>query len=90
MLFAVFGLAALVAIGGRYGRRQAGIERKYQARERVTQAEVEQNSVQESRGYSDPDATLIPLWPLAIVLIVVALVASYMLWKRGLSHPPEP
>jgi hypothetical protein len=87
MLFAIFGLAALLAIGGKYGRRQAGIERKYQARERVDQTGAAQPVDHAEHDYASPDDPLIPLWPIALVLLVVAAAAGWMLWRRD-SRPP--
>jgi hypothetical protein len=76
LLFSVVGLLALVLIGGQYGRRQARLDRQYQARERVMEDAVGDPS---RRGYSTPEATLVPLWPLAVVLGGVAVVATAML-----------
>src|SRR5688572_19157293 len=82
LIFSLMALGALVAIGGKYGRRQSAIERQYQARERIAQqraaannsADAERNEVQESppRDFASPGDTLIPLWPLAALLIVIA------------------
>jgi hypothetical protein len=96
MIFSLMALGALMAIGGKYGRRQSTIERQYQARERIAHqqaasnnsASAERNTVQESlpRGYASPGDPLIPLWPLAALLVAVALIALVMLC-RGRGRP---
>ena len=95
MLFSLMALGALAAIGGKYGRRQAVIERQYQARTRVAEQKVNANNpagdirIDEqgtSRAFATPGDTLIPLWPLAAVLILVALFAGVMLF-RGRGRP---
>ena len=78
LLFSVVGLGAMAAIHVKYGRRQANLERQYQARERVQDdATVDPDR----RDYSTPEATLIPIWPLAVVLGGVAAVAAAMLLR---------
>jgi hypothetical protein len=96
LMFSLMALGALVAIGGKYGRRQSAIERQYQARERVAErqvaghdsAQAERNEFQQAspRDFASPDDTLIPLWPLASLLGVVALFAAFMLF-RGRGRP---
>ena len=91
LLFSLMGLGALGAIHGKYERRQAGIERQYQARDRVARgvavAQPESPSVDpgsESTGprpYSMPGETLIPLWPLAVVIGAVAVFSAIMLLR---------
>jgi hypothetical protein len=94
LMFSVMALGALMAIGGKYGRRQSAVERQYQARERIAQqqaagnnsAAAERNDSQKSppRHFASPGDTLIPLWPLAALLLVVALFALVMLFQgRG-------
>lgn len=79
-------LAALVSIGPKYGGRQARLERQYQARERIA-AENGEESIgqtdeqQKRRDFASPDATLIPLWPLAVVLSLVMILSLVMLLK---------
>ena len=59
-IFTAVGGSALLGTGGKFGDRQSGIERKYQARqwvhERVHQQEQEQGQEQE-RGEESQDAT---------------------------------
>lgn len=100
MLFALMALGAIVAIGGKYGRRQAGIERQFQARQRFVEQQVAGNNpaaasrttAQEDRSpprdYSQPGETLVPLWPLAAVLVSVALFAAGMLWRGHRQAAP--
>jgi type VI protein secretion system component VasF len=95
MMFSLMALGALVAIGGKYGRRQAAIERQFQARTRVAeQLASENNSTAETRiaeqtpprDFATPGETLIPLWPLAAVLVLIVVFALIML-VRGQRRP---
>jgi hypothetical protein len=96
VIFSLMALGALAAIGGKYGRRQAVIERQYQVRTRVAEqqasanrsaADTRTNKQTPSRDFAAPGDTLIPLWPLAIVLVLVALFAGGMLVRgRGLRR----
>jgi hypothetical protein len=89
MMFSLMALGALLAIGGKYGRRQSAIERQYQARERVAHEQAAANNSapaeqldaqdEQRREFASPGDTLIPLWPLAALLIAVALFATVML-----------
>jgi hypothetical protein len=96
LIFSLMALGALMAIGGKYGRRQSAIERQYQARERIAErpvagnnsADAERNELQQAspRNFASPDNTLIPLWPLAVLLVTVALFALVILY-RGREGP---
>lgn len=86
LVFSLMGIGALAAIGGKYGRRQAGIERQYQARERVAEAGPEGAAHTAPRPYATPGETLIPLWPLAVVLGIVAIFATTMLVRGRLKE----
>lgn len=83
-LFTAVGLVALVATGGKYGHRQAGLERKAQARMAVSQGmEVSEDAagrkiVQGMPEYSEPGQTKIPLAPLGITLGLLFLVCLVM------------
>jgi hypothetical protein len=90
LVFAVMGLIALFAIHGKYGRRQANIERNYQARERVAEKVAGENNLTEPdrmdslevrRDFASPDNQLVPLWPLAVLLTLVAVLAATMLYR---------
>lgn len=87
------GLVALFAMHGKYSRRQANIERNYQARTRVAEkVAAENNSAEPDRmdklevrqEFSTPDQNLVPLWPLAVLLGSAAIVASAMLYRAHL------
>jgi hypothetical protein len=97
-MFSFMALGALLAIGGKYGRRQATIERQFQARTRIAEERAAENNLAKDtrtnqrtdrRGFATPDDTLIPLWPLASLLILVALFAGIMLVRgnRGRGRP---
>jgi hypothetical protein len=79
LLFSLIGIGAIVAIGGQYGKRQARLERQYQARERIAEDAVGDMA---RREYSTADDTLIPLWPLAVALGGVAVAAGAMLVRE--------
>jgi hypothetical protein len=96
LLFSLMALGALLAIGGKYGRRQAALERQYQARTRSAEQQAGANNSSvgtrlegqiPAHDFASPSDTLIPLWPLAVVLLVVALFAVIMLVRgRGLRR----
>lgn len=96
LAFSLTGIGALAAISGKYGQRQARLERKYQARERVAAGGAEnaahggaENAAQTSpRPYATAGDTLIPLWPLAVVLGAVASLATAMLVRGRLKEAP--
>jgi hypothetical protein len=90
LIFALMGLVALAAMSGKYSRRQANIERNYQARTRVAeQVAAENNSTEPDRmdhlevrrEFATPDENLVPLWPLAVLLGLAAVVAGAMLYR---------
>jgi hypothetical protein len=91
LLFSLVGLLALVAMSPKYGRRQANIERQYQARERVAEKITAENNSDVAARIDDLDAgrpyvvttgeKLIPIWPLAVLLALVSFVAAAMLWR---------
>ena len=84
LLFAVVSLAALAALSGKYGRRQAIIERKYQARQHV--AGQDANASQPSTPtYSTADDPLIVVWPLAAFFGGMACVSLVMLARSRLA-----
>ena len=78
-LFSLVGLVALAAISGQYGKRQARLERQYQARERLAEDAV---ADPERRAYSSPADTLVPVWPLAAGLGAVVVFAAVMLGRE--------
>ncbi len=84
LLFSVVGLIALGGISGQYGRRQARLERQYQARERIAEGEVGDRADRDParRDYATPQHTLIPIWPLAALLAGVIVLAAVMLRRE--------
>lgn len=97
LLFTAVGLAALLATGGRFGRRQASIENKYQARSAIASGRLERDpeggparTVGEPLEYSTPQRTMIPLWPLEILLGVVAATSLGMLLRERASPSVSP
>jgi hypothetical protein len=83
LAFSLMAILALAAMSGKYGRRQAVLERQYQARERVAAGETGAAAVAdaERRAYAKPGDMLIPLWPLAVLMAVVAGVSGMMLYR---------
>jgi hypothetical protein len=103
LAFSVMGLLALAVIGfsGKYGKRQAGIERQYQGRERVAEKLAAENNPPQSeriddrqapRPFATPGDNLITLWPLAALLGLVAVVSTVMLLRvsRAVPGPEKP
>ena len=96
-LFAAVGLAALIATGGKFGKRQAGIERRYQARTAAAQGlEVQTSAGGEKTAaaapeYSTPGKLVISLWPLEITLAAICCGSFFMLLRQrsgAKSNPP--
>jgi hypothetical protein len=90
-IFTAVGLAALLATGGKFGKRQANIENKYQARSAVASGELEVRSdgagakpAAKRPAYSTPEKPLIPLWPLEIVLGLIFVGSLAMLLRQRL------
>src|SRR3954466_8836023 len=102
LAFSLMALLALAVVGfsGKYSKRQAGIERQYQARERVAEKLVAENNPEASnrkndqpdrRAFATPGDNLIPLWPLAILLGIAVLVSATMLHRVSRAvRGPEP
>jgi hypothetical protein len=99
LAFSLMALLALVVIGPKYGRRQSAMDRKYQARERIEEQRAAGNNpgdaarkdkVADRRPFATPGDTLVPLWPLAVVLVAIVLFALVMLLRscRRFSPPP--
>jgi hypothetical protein len=96
LAFSLMALLALVAIGGKYARRQTRLELQYQARERISERlNAADNTKSEDathrdggrrRGFATPGNNLIPLWPLALVLLIIATFSAFML-TRGRGRP---
>jgi hypothetical protein len=95
LAFSLMALLALVAIGGKYGRRQTRLELQYQARERIAERRAAANNPEAAariddqtnrREFASPGDNLIPLWPLAAILFLVAILSAAML-RRGRGRP---
>ena len=84
LLFSIVGLVALGGISGQYGKRQARLERQYQARERIRDHTLGNGAVNDPtrRDYATPEHTLVPIWPLAVVLGGVVVLAAVMLGRE--------
>ena len=63
LLFSAVGLILMLVFSGQISKRQARLDRQYQARERVQDEAVGDPA---RREYSSPENTLIPIWPLAV------------------------
>ena len=89
LAFSLMALLALAVLNGKYGRRQSREERKYQAAERIAAGERGFDASSQAanrRPYSTPGETLIPLWPLALILLVISVVALAMLRRERLLY----
>ena len=56
LAFTLMALVALLALSGKYSRRQANIERVYQARERVAEKVTAENNPAGPKRIDDPEA----------------------------------
>ena len=95
-LFAFVGLATLLATGGKFKRRQAGIERRGQARiaaaEGTVDTKIDASGRKTTSGmpkYSRPEMTEIGLLPISITVGSVLLVSLGMLARERLSYSSE-
>lgn len=91
-LFLAVGLTALLATGGKFGDRQAGIERQGQARTALAQGldiDEDDSGKKQATGvprYSTPDDTQIRLWPLAVTLGLLLAGSLTMLIREQLRE----
>jgi hypothetical protein len=85
-IFCAMALVALVVMERKYGERQAGIERQYQAREYIHRQQDGGERTGEVPEYSQPGQTIIPLWPLRIAMIVAFLAAWAILLRQRLGR----
>lgn len=89
-LFSAVGLTALLATGGKFGNRQAQIERKSQARAAVgegltiTQDGTGKKTATNVPEYSRPGMTKIRLKPLALTIGAIFAVSVSMLARERL------
>jgi hypothetical protein len=95
LAFSLMALLALVAIGTKYGRRQTRLELQYQARERIAERRATANNPEaaeriddqpDRREFVSPGDNLIPLWPLTLLLFLIAALSAVML-SRGRGRP---
>jgi hypothetical protein len=78
----LFGTAALIALalaGGKYGPRQAQIEREFQGRQRAAQ---NLNGQTPSVGLSTSQRTLVSLRPLFLTLAAITAGAWLVFWRQ--------
>ena len=98
LAFSLMGLLALGVVGfsGKYQKRQAKIERQYQARERVAEKLTAENNsaggeriddLKARRPFATPGNNLITLWPLAVLLGIVAVAAATLLYRASRAVP---
>src|SRR3977135_4329062 len=98
LAFSLMGLLALAVVGfsGKYQKRQAKIELQYQARERVAEKLTAENNpargertddLEARRPFATPGNNLITLWPLAVLLGIVAVVAATKLYSASRTVP---
>ena len=93
LLFSAFGLILLGLFSGQYGKRQARLERQYQARERIAEGALGDGAASNAdrREYATPENTLVPLWPLSVALCGAMVLAATMLgrqYQRGRNELP--
>ncbi len=94
-LFSTVGLAALLATGGKFGDRQANIERKAQARTAIAEGlEIAEDGAGKKSAtgvpkYSAPGETQIRLLPLAVTLGVLCAASLGMLVRERLFLQPK-
>jgi hypothetical protein len=96
LAFSLMALLALIVIGPKYGRRQSAMDRKYQARERIEEQRAAGNNqsdrartdeLADRRPFATPTDTLVPLWPLAVLLLTIAFFALVMLVRSRRRGP---
>ncbi len=91
VLFGGMGSMALVAIGPKYGGRQAPIERKYQVQQRLRipadgGAPSTADAPPADFDYSTADDTIIKLWPIRSLVFVVTVVAAAVLVRQRIAQ----
>lgn len=96
-VFTACGLAALIATGGKFGKRQANIENAYQARAAVAsgQIRIQQDGAGATTAsgapkYTRPGETAIPIWPLQVLLGAVCAGSFAMLLRQRITPPRPP
>ena len=93
-LFSAVGLTALLMTGGKFGNRQASIERKGQARAAVggglivTSDVSGRKTAEKVPEYSQPGMTKVRLKPLAITIGLILAVSVVMLVRERMLLNP--
>ena len=67
LAFSLMALVALAATNGKYGRRQANIERQYQARERVAEKLAAENNPAAAERIENSEARRAWQWILSAI-----------------------
>ncbi len=91
-------MVALATMSHKYTRRQANIERHYQAHERIAEEFAAENNSSDAartdeqqtrRPFATPGHNLITLWPLAVLMALIAATAATMLCRASRRPAPE-
>ncbi len=97
LLFPAFGLIMLLITGGKFGKRQAGIENRYQARAAVASGQVVvdqagsgKKQVTGAPKYTTADDVAIPIWPLEVAMAAIAGTSGVMLWRNRARYTVNP
>jgi hypothetical protein len=96
LLFVNAALVGMLLIGPKYRQRQAMLERRYEARRdagrRQSAVDPEQEPVGGPPVVGEPHAgdheLLVPLWPLAALLVAVDMAATCLWLRQRGSHSP--
>jgi hypothetical protein len=95
-LFLIVGLSALLATGGKFGKRQAGIERQGQARtalaegmETIEDGSGKKQTTKRPPVYSTPEQTQIRLVPMAVTLGLLLAVSLGLLVREQINNHKE-
>jgi len=87
--FSLFAAAILLAANHKYQQRQAGIERRFQARTQAATAladVADETATREVPKYSEPGQTVIPIWPLIVFALFVAAVSATMMIRAAVTR----
>ena len=87
MLFSTAAVVALVIIWPQYVKRQRRLEMQFQAQQEIARRRVEgelRARPAGSEGEAPPPAPgelIIPVWPLAVLAIAIAVISATMFWR---------
>jgi hypothetical protein len=90
-IFSAFALFLFWWFGGKYGDRQAQLERRFQASDRVMnnapvadrpETQVPGHVDMNRRRFVTPEDPLIPIWPLIVLLLSAIAVSGYKLFRQ--------